>query len=492
MKLNSYTPPEEVFGDLFIDLQTSGLWEDDKFLSDAIPIYNPEIILEAYQKEKDSEKFNLKTFFENHFRASTVSASSFKSDPNKSTIEHIKSLWPYLKREADEFVEGSSLIPLSKPYIVPGGRFNEIYYWDSFFTMLGLKKHGEIEVIQDMVDNFAWMIQNLGFIPNGNRTYFLGRSQPPFFSLMVQLLAEIKGEEILVNYLEELKLEHAFWMQMSEDHDQHVVRYQNCLLNRYYDAKPGPRPEMFATDRGDFMEFKEPENYYRHVRAACESGWDFTCRWFKDPMDLASIQTLDIVQVDLNSLLWNLEATIEKAMLLVGDKEASKWHDLAAQRALAIQKLFWNEKRSYFCDINHKEKDFTAIDSLAGVFPLYFKLASKEQAQGVADKIAQEFLRPGGVVSTTFETGQQWDSPNGWAPLQYMTVVALENYGFNDLAETIKKRWIALCDQVYKNTGKMLEKYNVCDLNLLSGGGEYPVQDGFGWSNGVYAAFHEE
>ncbi len=487
-----FSPPEEAFGDLFVDLQTSGLWEDDKYISDAIPQRSPKDILADYEIEKNKEGFQLKVFFEDNFSPSQISATHFETDYSKSTIEHIRSLWPYLKREADSFVEGSSLIPLSKPYIVPGGRFNEIYYWDSYFTMLGLKKHGEIEVIQNMVDNFAWMIQNIGFIPNGNRTYFLGRSQPPFFALMVQLLAEIKGDRVYKDYLDVLVKEHQFWMRKTGENEEHSISYKGYQLNRYYDSKQRPRPEMYATDLHDYKKYNEPKGYFSQVRAACESGWDFSCRWFRDPMDLSSIQTLDILPVDLNSLLWNLEATIAKAMILAGDSNASVWAALAEKRAEAIQTLFWSDPRAYFCDLNYTSNEPTPIDSLAGVFPLFFNLASSEQADAVAQKIESEFLRTGGLVSTTYETGQQWDSPNGWAPLQYMTVVGLENYGFHSLANTIKKRWISLCDQVYKNTGKMLEKYNVCDTSLLSGGGEYPVQDGFGWSNGVYVAFYED
>lgn len=486
-----FSHPEEVFGELFVDLQTSKLWEDDKFLTDAVPNRSPKAILDDYALQKNGEGFHLKTFFEDNFSPSHVSTTHFKTDPNKSTVEHIKSLWPYLKREADTFIEGSSLIPLSKPYIVPGGRFNEIYYWDSYFTMLGLKKHGEIEVIQNMVDNFAWMIQNIGFIPNGNRTYFLGRSQPPFFALMVQVLAEIKGDDVYKNYLDALVKEHQFWMSKTGENTEHLISYNGYQLNRYFDSKQGPRPEMYATDLHDYKKYNEPVDYYSHVRAACESGWDFSCRWFQDPMDLSSIQTLNILPVDLNSLLWNLEATIAKAMKLSNDKNAPSWEALADRRAQSIQSLFWNNQREYFCDINFILKEHTAIDSLAGVYPLFFNLASAEQADAVAKKIESEFLRPGGLVSTTYETGQQWDSPNGWAPLQYMAVIGLENYGYHTLAKNIKDRWISLCDQVYKNTGKMLEKYNVCDTSLLSGGGEYPVQDGFGWSNGVYVAFYE-
>ena len=158
-------------------------------------------------------------------------------------------------------------------------------------------------------------------------------------------------------------------------------------------------------------------------------------------------------------------------------------------RKKSINAFFWNTEKQFYFDYNSKKKSQTSVESLAAVFPLFFNLANDAQAKSVADKIQSHFLMPGGVLTTTIESGQQWDAPNGWAPLQYLTVKALENYGFYKLANEIKLRWLALNERVFKNTGKMLEKYNVVDVSLLSGGGEYPVQDGFGWTNGVYLNF---
>ena len=149
-------------------------------------------------------------------------------------------------------------------------------------------------------------------------------------------------------------------------------------------------------------------------------------------------------------------------------------------------KYFWDDKEQYFFDYNFKKEMSTGILSLAGVYPLFFNVATKSQARGVYQKIEQVFLKPGGVVTTPFNTGQQWDAPNGWAPLQWMTISALRNYEFKALADLIKERWLHLNEDVYKGTYKMLEKYNVEDLSKESGGGEYPTQDGFGWTNGVF------
>ena len=245
-----YQTPDLIFQELFTNLQQSGLFADDKIISDALPKARPEKILSQYRKEKNEFNFDLEKFFFRFFQLNPSKSVDFKSDTSRPINEHIEILWDVLKREADKSVEGGSLIQLPNPYIVPGGRFNEIYYWDSYFMMLGLQVSGEINLIENMVDNFSWLIEEVGFIPNGNRTYFLGRSQPPFYSLMINLLAEEKGEDVLVKYLPFLEKEYDFWMNgkvLLENDDSilaknHVVNLgEGKFLNRYFDQYHQPR-----------------------------------------------------------------------------------------------------------------------------------------------------------------------------------------------------------------------------------------------------------
>ncbi|MEM9142546.1 MAG: trehalase family glycosidase [Bacteroidota bacterium] len=148
----------------------------------------------------------------------------------------------------------------------------------------------------------------------------------------------------------------------------------------------------------------------------------------------------------------------------------------------------WNGKDGVYEDFNWVTQKQTGIKSLAMTYPLYVNMASQEQADAVAQYLETYFLKPGGVLTSLNPSGQQWDAPNGWAPLQWMTVMGLEHYGHSKLAKAIAQRWVSLNEKVYTNTGKFVEKYNVEDMTLEAGGGEYPVQDGFGWSNGVYLA----
>jgi alpha,alpha-trehalase len=487
--------PDERFGQLFADVQMARIFPDGKTFVDGTPKFSTDEILQNYAAAKNQPNFDLKAFVNQHFEEPNNYAATehFKTDLSRTPEQHIRVLWDVLTRQPDTATRGS-LILLPKSYIVPGGRFREVYYWDSYFTMLGLQVSNRADLIQNMVDNFAYLLDTVGFIPNGNRLYYLSRSQPPFFAGMVSILAEMKGDNIYKKYLPALQQEYDFWMAdaykltIANPMSRRVVRLDDStLLNRYWDDKTTPRPESYREDVETAAKTDRPKaEVYRHLRAGAESGWDFSSRWFKDGKTLSTIHTTDIVPVDLNALMYNLEKTLEKTYQLNQDTtNARRFADLAERRRRAVIRYCWNTQNGYFEDYDFVVNRQTDILSLAGMYPLFFQMADPVQATRAAKVIEQKFLKSGGVVSTLDNTGQQWDAPNGWAPLQWITIQGLRNYQQNDLANLIKQRWTALNTKVYQNTGKMLEKYNVMDLTLEAGGGEYPVQDGFGWTNGV-------
>ncbi|HTQ26592.1 MAG TPA: trehalase family glycosidase, partial [Puia sp.] len=215
-QISQPAPPDKIYGELFVDVQMQRIFPDGKTFVDCIPKRKPADILYDYGLQK-GPNFNLKKFVEDNFEIPGSPTDSYKTKAGEDVVTHIKNLWSVLKRNPDKEVEGSSLLPLPYPYIVPGGRFREIYYWDSYFTMLGLMESGETEMISNMVKNFAYLIDTYGHIPNGNRTYYLGRSQPPFFSAMVELLASIKGDSIYQNFLPEMEKEYQFWMDGADN-----------------------------------------------------------------------------------------------------------------------------------------------------------------------------------------------------------------------------------------------------------------------------------
>jgi alpha,alpha-trehalase len=479
---------------LFEDVQLQKVFADGKTFVDCLPKYPPEKINQEYLIQKDRPGFLLKEFILSNFDPPVPHSEHYISDLTKTVEENIELLWNVLTRQPHI---KTGAIPLTHPYIVPGGRFGEVYYWDSYFTMLGLQASGKTEMIENMVNNFAFLIDTLGYVPNGNRSYFIGRSQPPFFSFMVNMLADIKGDAVLLTYLPQLEKEYCFWMKGAETLDKqntsvyHVVMMPGGqILNRYWDENDSPRPEAFREDvELSYQSEQEPGQLYRNLRAGAESGWDFSYRWFKNEDSFASIHTTDIIPVDLNSLLYHLENMIADAYSLKGDTaSADQYQLLVKKRKQAIQTYCWNNEQGFYFDYDIGEQQQKTVFSLAAVAPLFVKTAKPEQAVKVAALIKEKFLRAGGVVSTLKTTGQQWDAPNGWAPLQWMTIMGLENYGEQAIASEIATRWIKLNTEVFKRTGKLMEKYNVIDTALEAGGGEYPGQDGFGWTNGVLLA----
>ena len=490
--------PEEIYGNLFHDVQNSGIFEDSKTFADAIPLEDPLLIIEQYHQEKDRPDFDLEKFVERCFRMPTHIKSTFEPDKTGSVTEHVERLWTVLTRQPEDQERGGSLIPIPHPYVVPGGRFREIYYWDSYFTMLGLKESNETELIGHMIDNFAYLIDTFGFIPTANRTYYLTRSQPPFFALMVSLSSEINGKEILVKYLPQMQREYDYWMDHGDQkepflaHRRHVTLPDGHVLNRYWDDKATPRPESYIEDvelghKAASEHGLSEEETYRHIRAAAESGWDFSSRWFADESDFSTVHTTDILPVDLNCLMYFLEKTLSEAYLLNDDPENyNTYAEKARNRAEAIQTYFWDDRKKYYMDYDFKKKDFTKAVTLAGTFPLFFNLVSKHQSHYMQNYIRLNFLKSGGLRTTTVRSGQQWDAPNGWAPLQWITYKGLRNYNFHQTADDLSAEWLGMLEKEFKYTGRMLEKYNVSDTNLTAGGGEYANQEGFGWTNAVY------
>ena len=472
-------PPDIIYKTLFEAVQLSGIFPDSKTFVDLLPTEEPTTILALFHQEKDKPNFDLKKFVQQYFYKPETKSKTYHTNPDHTIREHITALWPVLQRAEDIPQNGSSLLPLPYPYIVPGGRFREVYYWDSYFTMLGLQVDQKYDLIRSMVDNFAYLIQTFGYIPNANRTYYLSRSQPPFFSLMVKLLAEIDGTSCLAKYRKALLTEHQFWTS-----PERSAQLGDFTLQRYWDQKNMPRQEAFAED----IELpKHHPELHRDIRAAAESGWDFSSRWQTDPTDLATTRTTDMIPVDLNCLLYHLEKVIEEAASLAGEKEqANLYKKLAATRATAIQQILFNPTQGVYTDYIISNQTTSDRLTLAMLYPLFFGLATPEAAGNIAKIIKEKFLHPGGLVTTLENSGQQWDAPNGWPPLQWISVKGLLNYGYNDLALEITTRYTRLIENVFQHTGKLMEKYNVADLTLVAGGGEYPVQDGFGWTNGVY------
>ncbi len=296
-----------------------------------------------------SAGFNLGDFVKRNFTLPARASKSYVSNPNEDVVEpHRYALAGIAPRAGPRLQAAGRRCSLPDAYIVPGDRFDEIYYWDSYFIMLGLEASGRHAWVVDELKNFATLINRCGHIPNGNRTYYLSRSQPPFFAQMVRLVAEKDGDAVYAQYLPELQREYAYWMNGSEGlaaghANRHVVRLADgTLLNRYWDERAAPRDESYREDVATSQQTpqRNAEDLWRNLRAGGETGWDFSSRWFADGKTLATVDVTSLVPVDLNCLLVDLERALAKAYRMRGDvTHAENMAQRAASRADTIRRV---------------------------------------------------------------------------------------------------------------------------------------------------------
>lgn len=486
-------PPDILLGPLFNDVQTAKLFPDQKTFADAVPNSDPLMILADYRMQKNQSGFDLRHFVQVNF---TLPKDGEKYVPpaGQSLREHIDGLWPVLTRSTTNAEKWDSLLPLPEPYVVPGGRFREIYYWDSYFTMLGLAESNHWDKVSDMVANFAYEIDSWGHIPNGNRTYYLSRSQPPFFAFMVELLAQHDGNDALKKYLPQMLKEYSYWMEGIEtlqpgQQNKRVVKLDDgTILNRYWDERDSPRPESWVEDIATAKSNpnRPATEIYRDLRSAAASGWDFSSRWMDNPNQLGTLRTTSIVPVDLNALMYKMEKMIALASKAAGDDaKAAQYDGFANARQKGIEKYLWNDKEGWYADYDLKSHKVRNQLTAAALFPLYVNAAAKDRASKVATATQAHLLQPGGLATTSVKSGQQWDAPNGWAPLQWVAASGLQNYGQDTVAMDVTWRFLTNVQHTYDREKKLVEKYDVSTTGTGGGGGEYPLQDGFGWTNGV-------
>lgn len=483
--------PAQLFGPLLDAVQSRGLFGDGKAFVDAVPLRSAKDIMADFASVPAGDAA-LREFVERNFEVPTSRPLAIPQATAVSLREHIRSIWSKLERPPIEPVGDDSALGIAHPHVIPGGRFREMYYWDSFFTMLGLLRDGRRDLANGIVDAMTDLIERFGYVPNGTRTYYLGRSQPPLYYRMVALLGDADAE-VKQRRVAAMKREHAWWMAGGEALEpgqcsRHVARLAGgAILNRYWDPNGTPRDESWREDVSTAEQSgRASEEVYRDLRAGAESGWDFSSRWLGGS-GLPSIKTTAIVPIDLNAFLFGLEAAIAEH----GDaSDASIFGQLAARRQDAISQHCWNDAQGYFADFDLDTGTRRASTSAATLAPLFAGLATQDQADAVARFVEANYLAPGGLRTTLVHSSEQWDSPNGWAPLQWIAVDGLARYGHHDLARRIALGWISTVERTFEQTRLIFEKYDV-ETGSAGGGGEYTSQTGFGWTNGVTAELIE-
>jgi alpha,alpha-trehalase len=387
-----------------------------------------------------------------------------------------------------------------------------MYGWDSYFIQLGLLRDNDVALAKDMADNFLYEIRNYGKILNANRTYYLTRSQPPFLTqMLLGVYQRNKDRKWLADAVPAIESYYRFWTG-----DPHITRATG--LSRYYDLGDGPAPESLSAERDaqGLTHYDRVEEYYRTHKVTDYEVGEFydqkrnilTDLFYKgdrsmresgfDPSNRFGPFSVDIIHYDpvcLNSLLYLMERQTAEILAILGqDGEAAPWRKRAADRAAAINRLMWDAQDGLYYDYNFAHKAVRRYPFLTTFYPLWAGIASKEQAAAVERNVAK-FERPGGLATSTFESGNQWDLPFGWAPLEMIAAEGLRRYGFNADADRISEEFLSLVRDEYLKVGFIVEKYDVVRRGTDSSSirfGYQSNQAGFGWTNAVYTLLLDE
>ncbi len=399
------------------------------------------------------------------------------------------------------------LLYLPHPYVVPGGRFNEMYGWDSYFILLGLLRDGEVEAARGMVDNFVYEIEHYGTILNANRTYYLTRSQPPFLTrMMLGVFARSGDRAWLESTLKAAESHYTFWTT-----EPHLVPATG--LSRYFDFGEGPAPEVLSDERdeqgrthydrvrefyraNDVTDYEEARFYdakadrltplfYKGDRSMRESGFDPSNRFGPFSADIT-----DYVPVCLNALLYQMERDFADISRILGRADAAKgWDARAEERRSLMDRYLWDEGKGLYLDYDVAKGSRRDYPFATTFYPLWVGAASPVQAARVAGNL-KRFEETGGLLTSTTTSGSQWDAPFGWAPLQLIAVDGLRRCGHTDAADRIARKVIALVTREFERSGTIVEKYDVRrSASDVAGDirfGYRENQVGFGWTNGVY------
>jgi len=403
---------------------------------------------------------------------------------NAAVKAYIRENLPKTIRSCTE-TEGT-LLALPFPYTVPciGDMFQELYYWDTYFYNVGLLTLGEIETAKYNIDNMLWLVETYGFMPNGNRTYYLNRSQPPFLSRMVRELYAVTGDDAwLASAYDTLKKEYDFWQTQKrtssglnaytgyEIHEEDLdMMYEHFVKRTGFTPSSSPSTEL-------------KREIHQAVFSFFESGWDCNSRFLCDGHYMDA--------VDLNSLLFDMECNMAHVAALLKNGEESLWAERGSARCERMNRLLWDDEKELFLDHNTKTGEKSRCRSVASFYPLFAGLATPEQAASTV-RLLDKLEHPFGVTAgeEDCEWHCQWDFPNVWAPLQYITYHALRRYGYHHEARRVAQKYIALVECNFDKTGNLWEKYNGVTGEVASD--EYDAPPMMGWTAGVYIHFCSE
>lgn len=506
------------------------VFPDSKSFVDMHMKMDPEEILKDFdvfmdEHKGEPSKDDVKNFVTDHFDSGNELSEwtpndynpepEFLKDINDTDMhkfaKDLVGVWPKLTRimkpEVREHPERYSILPVTEGFIIPGGRFKETYYWDTYWIIKGLLISGMHETARGMLDNFVTLIKEYGFIPNGFRKYYLKRSQPPLFTPMVKSYIDATEDVAwLKDNIQYLDAELQYWID-----NKMVSVKKNKMTLKMFNYKPeslGPRPESYREDYLTVDHFPESEKQrvYTDLKGGAESGWDYTTRWIFDAegtpnSNLSDIHTSRSIPVDLNSFLYRAFSDLSKMYLKTHQLGRSKkWLERAIKLKTAISLVFWNSEDGIWYDFDNvlgTQRKYFWPSNLAPLWTGAFNTLNKNIGDKVVDYLEKNkvFQYCGGTPASLIRSGEQWDFPNAWPPLQAIMVQGLQKSGSEKAkkkAEELATAWLHANIVGFTETGEMFEKYDAEVPGQYGGGGEYTVQSGFGWTNGVALEFIKE
>ncbi|XP_076256759.1 trehalase-like isoform X2 [Rhynchophorus ferrugineus] len=463
---------------------------------------------------------NVTKFINQNFLSETEmddwTPSDFKTNPDflseirdrkvKRFATQLVAFWPHLGRKIKNSVKNNpsrySLIPVPQGFIVPGGRFREIYYWDSYWIIKGLLLSEMHDTTRGMLDNFIYMIKTYGFIPNGSRVYYLNRSQPPLFTLMVDLYISSSNDiDWLKDNIQYIEKELLFWLNqrtvtITKDGVQHKLAHFGPESNT-------PRPESYAEDIitcAGYTTAAQKAHCYNALKTGAETGWDFSTRWLFDNnggtnTNLTKIDAQRVIPVDLNAFLCKSFKSLSDFYEKIGNStKQAEWSTRHQSLLNSTEALLYDKEDGIWYDYDRTLNKQRKIFFASNFAPLWSNCYNTSQKDSYGERAAKYMYAKGvhtylgGIPTSLEQSGEQWDLPNAWPPLQEFVILGLhntENSEAKKIAAIFAKRWIAANMVGFERDGAMYEKYDAIHSGSYGGGGEYDVQIGFGWSNGV-------
>lgn len=515
-------------GPLLKTVQLSGIFNDSKTFVDLYQLHDPDITVDNFNAlmkatNNTPNRDEVATFVKQNFAEQDELENATLSDwtENPSILKSIQDptyrewakrlnlIWKELARKINSSIvvdiDRHSLIYVNNTFIIPGGRFKEFYYWDSYWIIEGLLLSDMHDTVRGMIENFLSMVDRFGFVPNGGRIYYLSRSQPPLLIPMVAKYYEFtKDIKFLEKNIALLKKEFEYWQK--EKTVNVIKKGRIYKMAHYVVNSPNPRPESYKEDYRLAQQLPEKKRkvVYNELKAAAESGWDFSYRWCirsnkNGQLSLVNVSTSDIIPVELNAILQQNAKQLAYFYNVLGNKaEAQRYTAIAWNYQAAIDNVLWNKDEGIWLDYDTKNNRHRNTFYASNLAPLYTMSYNRDKTEEYALKAISYLKRNkidtfyGGTPTSMNYTGEQWDYPNAWPPLQSFLILGLQQTGVKkatELAEDLAGRWLRSNYIGYEENGNMFEKYNAVIPGEGGGGGEYYVQTGFGWTNGVVFEF---